>query len=106
MDCEQNYALVRLGRSQKDPVTVVKDRIEYYNVYGDTIYFQRNNLDGDAAFCSVSTDGSNYRVIREGNYTNINVTSQNVYFSEVGKEDTIYQMPVNGSGTISVFDPK
>ena len=106
MDCEQNYALVRLGRSQKDPVTVVKDRIEYYNVYGDTIYFQRNNLDGDAAFCSVSTDGSKYRVIREGNYTNINVTSQNVYFSEVGKEDTIYQMPVNGSGTISVFDPK
>lgn len=104
LDCENNYSLVRLSRSQTEPVTIVGDRIEYYNVYGNTIYFQRNNLDGDAAFCSVSTDGSNYQVILEGNYTNINVTSQYVYFSEMGDEDTVYQMPLGG-GSISIFQP-
>lgn len=104
LDCLNNYSLVKLSRSQSEPVPVVNDRIECYNVYGNTIYFQKNNLNGDAAFCSVSTDGSNYRVILEGNYTNINVTSQYVYFSEAGDEDTVYQMPLGG-GSISVFQP-
>ncbi len=104
LDCEANYSLVRLSRSQTEPVTVVSDRIESYNVYGDTIFFQRNNLNGDAALCRVGTDGSNYQVITEGNCTNINVTSDYVYFSRVGQEGTFYRMPVNG-GEITTFNP-
>lgn len=105
LDCTQNYSLVKLGRSATEPIPLSADRIEYYNVYGDTIYFQRNNLNDDAALCSMNTDGSNYRVIMEGNFTNINVTSSYVYFSEVGKEDTIYMTPTNGKGSISQFQP-
>lgn len=105
VDCEQNYALVKLGRSQKEPVTLTTDRIEYYNVYNDMIFFQRNNLDGEAALCCMKTDGSDYKVIRKGNFTNICITSQNVYFSAFGEENTIYQTPVSGSGEISVFNP-
>ncbi len=104
LDCERNYSLIKLARSAA-PVQLVDDRIEYYNVSGDTIYFQRNNLEEDAALCSVNTDGSNYRVIMEGNFTNINVTSQNLYFSKVGAEDVIYQTPLNGNGSVSVFTP-
>ena len=104
LDCENNYSLIRLARSQA-PVQLVSDRVEYYNVYGDTVYFQRNNLAEDAALCSVKTDGSDYRVIAEGNYTNINAASQYLYFSEVGSENVIYQMPLNGNGEISIFSP-
>lgn len=104
LDCERNYSLVKLARSQA-PVELVSDRIEYYNVYGDTIYFQRNNMEEDAALCSINTDGSNYRVIMEGNFTNINAVSQQLYFSEVGAENVIYQMPLNGNGEVSIFSP-
>lgn len=105
LDCEQNYSLVKLSRSQSEPVRIVSDRIESYNVYGNLIYFQKNNLDGDAALCCVRTDGSNYKVIREGNFTNINVTSQYVYFSEAGKEGSIYMTPTGGNGSVSLFNP-
>ena len=105
LDCEANYSLVRLGRSQETPVQLSSDRIETYNVYGNLVFFQRNNLDGDAALCCMQTDGSNYRVIREGNFTNLNATSQYLYFSAVGEESTIYRTPINGSGEISVFNP-
>lgn len=105
LDCENNYSLVSLKRSQAEPVQIISDRIEHYNVYGNTIYFQRNNLNDDAALCSVNTDGSNYKVIKEGNFTNINVTSGYVYFSEVNREGMIYKVPVNGDGTVSIFQP-
>ena len=105
LDCLNNYSLVKLGRSQSEPVQLASDRIEYYNVCGNMIFFQRNNLNGDAALCCMRTDGSNYKVIREGNFTNINATSQYVYFSAVGEEDTIYQTPVSGSGEVSTFLP-
>lgn len=106
LDCLNNYSLVKLERSQSEPVQLSSDRIEYYNVCGNMIFFQRNNLDGDAALCCMQTDGSNYKVIREGNFTNINATSQYVYFSAVGEEDTIYQTPVSGSGEITTFRPE
>lgn len=105
LDCENNYSLMKLARSQTEPEILVDDRIEYYNVYGDTIFFQKNNLEDDAAFCCIKTDGSNYKIIREGNFTNINATSRYVYFSAVGEENIIYQTPADGSGDVSVFQP-
>lgn len=105
LDCDQNYALVKLDRSSPTPTVLVNDRIEYYNVYGNTVYYQKNNLDGDAALCSIHTDGSGFTEIQAGNFTNINVTSQYVYFSEVGNEDVIYMTPTNGSGGVTIFNP-
>lgn len=105
MDCAQNYALAKLDLSASTATVLVPDRIESYNVYGDVIYFQKNDTEGNAALCSIHTDGSNYKEILSGNYTNINVTSQYVYFSEYGNEDLIYKMPTNGDGTVSVFEP-
>lgn len=105
LDCEQNYALMQLNRSQTTPKMLVSDRIESYNVYGDTVYFQRNNLNGDAALCRIGTDGSNYQVIVEGNFSNINVTSQYVYFNETDNTKTVYQFPTGGGGTFSKFNP-
>lgn len=105
LDCAQNYSLMKQSRSAAAPVQLTADRIETYNVSGNLIVFQRNNLNGDAALCSMNTDGSNYRVIREGNFSNINIAAQYVYFTETGMENTIYRMPVNNPGDISIFNP-
>lgn len=104
LDCEQNYALMQLKRSNALPSALASDRIETYNVYGDTVFFQKNNLDGDAALCSIKTDGTDYRELLSGNYSNINVTSQYVYFYAAGQEDVMYKMPLSG-GDVTVFQP-
>lgn len=104
VDCENNYSLVKINRSSNSPISLGTDRIECYNVYKDTIYFQRNNLNGDAALCSMNTDGSNYQVIMEGNFTNINITSEYVYFSEVNNSNIIYRTPTMGNADISVLN--
>lgn len=104
LDCGQNYALMQLGRSQSEPTVLVKDRIETYNVFGDTVYFQKNNLNGDAALCSIRTDGSDYQELLSGDYANINVTSQFIYFTSVGQDGTVYKIPTSG-GDVSVFNP-
>lgn len=105
LDCDQNYTLVRLNRSQEKPVSVTSDRIECYNIYGETIYFQRNNLDDDAALCSIKTDGSDYQVIQQGNYTNLNVTAGYVYFTAVDNQQTMFRFPVNDPAAVSIFHP-
>lgn len=50
------------------------------------------------------TDGSDNRVVAEGNYTHINMTSRYVYFQAFGDEFTTYHMPLGGSA-YSVFAP-
>lgn len=105
MDCDNNYALCSLGLNDTEPYVLVDQRIETFNVYGNYIYFQTNDLNGNAALCRVNRNGSDMRVIRNGNHRNIHVTSENVYFREFGDDKTIYQMPVDGSGIISIFNP-
>lgn len=105
LDCDQNYALARLDLSAPEPVILVSDRIDAFNVYGDVIFFQRNGADESPALCRINADGSGYQEIASGNYTNINVTSQYVYFSQYGNEDVILQTPLSGDGTVSVFQP-
>lgn len=105
LDCEQNYALCCLTLSDNTPKILTTDRIESYNVFGDYIYFQRNNLNGDSALCSMKTDGSDYKVICTGNYVNINITNDYVYFSEFGHENVMYRTRTGGDGSISIFEP-
>lgn len=105
LDCEQDYALVQLGLSEAEPKVIIKDRIETYNVYGDTIYFQKNNLNGDSAFCSVKKDGSGYTEIKKGDFNQINATSKYIYFAPAGVDNLMYRIPVNGDNTVTEFTP-
>lgn len=105
MDCDNNYALCSLRMGETQPFVLVDQRIEMFNVYGNYIYFQTNDLNGNAALCRVNINGSDMRVIRNGNHRNIHITSDTVYFREFGDDKTIYQMPADGTGSISVFNP-
>lgn len=79
MDAENNYKLACVDSVTGEKMTLSDDRIEHYNIYGDYIYFQRNN---DAALCRMRTDGSDYTVILEGDYTDINYAASNIYFRD------------------------
>lgn len=87
MDCDNNYCIARVDLTTGDKTIICEDRVDWYNVFGSYIYFQRNNIDNkdeEPALCRMRTDGSDYEVLATGNHLNINTTSTYVYFREYG----------------------
>ena len=48
-------------------------------------------------------DGSEPEVVAQGNYQNINITSNYVYFNEYNNEVPVYRTPADGAVNVSVF---
>jgi hypothetical protein len=53
----------------------------------------------------MNTDGSNVEVVAEGEYKNINITSNYTYFHDYSDSGNMYQTPTNGTVSVSVFSP-
>ncbi|MBR5420928.1 MAG: DUF5050 domain-containing protein [Lachnospiraceae bacterium] len=81
------------------------ERIESFNLYGDTIYYQTIDESGnnEYAFKRIHTDGSGEEVLLYGVVRDIQVTSTYVYFRDFNADMPIYQIPTGGS-SISSFD--
>lgn len=103
MDCDNHYAIARVDIATGEKVLLSEDRVDCYNVAGDYIYFQRNDRE-NPALCRMRTDGSDYKVLVEGNHMNINTTSEYVYFRDYETEQT-YRMAHEGNGEIELFAP-
>lgn len=88
LDVANDYRLCRYSRSQNVIEVLTQDRVDCFNVGGGFIYYQKNGA--DAALKCMRTDGSGAKVIAEGNYTHINMTSQYVYFQEFGNDVVLY----------------
>ena len=102
LDVNQNNALVHTSLSTGKPITLSKDFIELYNVYGSYIYYQRGG--SNPALCMIKNDGSDFKEIALGEYTNINVTSYYIYFQDF-KTGNVYYTPTSNPGEISDFSP-
>lgn len=48
MDVDQNNALVHTNMKSGHPVTLTKDSLDLYNVYGSSIFYQRYSEDNPA----------------------------------------------------------
>ena len=83
--------------------TLSDDRIDCYNITGNYIYFQRNST-STPALCRMKTDGSDYTVIAEGNYTNINATETDVYFRDFAS-GVMYKTPIADPSDVEIFNP-
>lgn len=101
LDVANDYRLCRYIRSQGVVEVLTNDRVDCFNISGGYIYYQKNST-SSPALIMMNADGSNRKVVAEGNYTNINVTSQYVYFQEYGKEASLYHAPL-GSTVASPF---
>lgn len=104
MDNINNYALIKADLSTGDTTTITKDRIDCYNVYGDYIYYQKNDSE-TPALCRIKTDGTDFEVVADGNYTEINVTSRYVYFRLFSDNTTFYRTPTTGGINMTTFHP-
>lgn len=103
LDVAGNYRLCRYSISQNNIEVLTEDRVDCYNMVGGYIYYQKNSATEPQLKC-MRTDGSEVRVIAEGNYTNINATSWYVYFQAFDDSTTMYHTPLGGSG-YSTFNP-
>lgn len=88
MDVAENYRLCRYSLTQNFVEVLTDERVDCFNVGNGYIYYQTNG-DEPQLKC-MRTDGTDSKVIAEGNYTNINMTSQYVYFQKFGIESSLY----------------
>lgn len=101
MDCDNNFTIAKVDLTTGTKTLVCEDRVDCYNVSGDYIYFQRNE---SPALCRIRTDGSDYEVLSEGIHTNINVTSDYVYFRDYNTEQT-FRISKSSGASVESFLP-
>ena len=101
MDVENNYRLCRYSLSRNEVEVLTEERIDCFNVGYGYVYYQVNGE--EACLKCMRDDGSDSRVIAEGNYTAIHMTSQYVYFQTFGETSTWYHSLL-GSQSYSGFD--
>ena len=105
MDVDANYRLCRVDLTNLDggATVLTNDRVDTYNVYNNCIFYQRNS-ETNPALIRMNIDGTNPEVIAEGNYTNINCTSNYTYFQLFGQDAPVYKVYTNGGTNVTIFD--
>lgn len=104
MNIADDYKLCRYEMSTGEVQTLTEDRVDQYLVCGSYIFYQRNS-ESEPALIAMYADGSEPRVIAEGNYTGLSATSKFVYFSEFGTVGDMYKVSLESSGfQVMTFD--
>lgn len=102
MNVEDDYKLYRYDISQGIVTKVTSERVDTFNVHNNSIFYQRNQ---NPALIHMNDDGTGATIIAEGNYSNINCTSTYTFFTPYGSEDTVYMIPTDGYGSVTLFNP-
>lgn len=103
IDGNQNTALVHTNTSFNETTIVTKDQIDFYNVYGDYIFYQK--YDGEnSGLCMIKKDGTGYMMIKKGTFKEINVTKDLVFFRDARTNKAYYIMKSMPDNVIS-FNP-
>ncbi len=99
-----DYALCFLDYSSQEPVTLVDDSCSFYNISADcnTIYYQVDGGDNNR-ICKLDLTSGVTETIMDGNYKNIHVTSQYVFFRDYDETNTYAYNP--SSGELNTFIP-
>lgn len=103
MDVENNYKLCRYSLADGSSLLLTEDRVDTFNVYDNIIYYQANSS-SEPALKRMYTDGSGLITVAEGNYTNINITSEYVYFTGFGSDVPVYKTSTFGPVNTETFD--
>ena len=103
LDLDDEYSLKSYSLFDGAITTIVDDRIDSYNMYESSIFYQTSGKDNYALW-RVNTDGTGTSLIMNGVFKNINVTSTYTYFTDFGNDYPIYQVSTFGGTSVSTFD--
>ncbi len=104
MDLHSNYELHRYHLSSGEEQVLSSDRIDFFNVYGNVIYYQKSSTTSPA-LKRINIDGSNDEIIKEGVFESVNITSQYAYFNEFSKQTPVYHQSTYGPVAPQVWTP-
>ena len=102
MDVMNDYRLCRYSLSSNTIEILTKDRIDFFNIYSNVIFYQKSSATAPSLHRMLA-DGSSNEVIAEGVYNNINMTSTYTYFGEFGNYYTTYCTPTFGPANVTEF---
>lgn len=102
MDIQNNYRLCSYSLADGEVRIITNDRIDFYNVTEEYIYYQKSS-ETSPALKRVRLDGSGEEIVTEGTYRNLSATSNFLYFRDFNDDVTIYHTPINGPVSVSEF---
>jgi len=104
MDLRSNYELHRYHLSTGEEQILSSDRIDFFNVYGNVIYYQKSSTTSPA-LKRINIDGSNDEIIKKGVFESVNITSEYAYFNEFSKKTPVYHQSTFGPVSPEVWMP-
>ena len=104
MDLRSNYELHRYNLSTGEEQILSGDRIDFFNVYGNIIYYQKSSTTAPA-LKRINIDGSNDEIVKKGVFESVNITSQYAYFNEFSKKTPVYHQSTFGPVAPEVWMP-
>ena len=105
MDLETDYELHSYNLSTGEEKTLSTDRLDYFNVYGSIIYYQKSSPT-EPALKRIYIDGTGDEIVKEGVYESVNITSEYAYFNEFEKPTPVYHQSTYGPVSPEVFKPE
>ncbi|MCM1387353.1 MAG: DUF5050 domain-containing protein [Bacillus sp. (in: Bacteria)] len=103
MDVANDYRLCRYSLSQNVIEVLTNDRVDFFNVYYNYIYYQKSSQT-EPALKRMNIDGSNPEIVASGVYENINITSQYVYFNQYGASVPVFRTSTTGPVNVTPFN--
>lgn len=105
IDMVDGYHLYRMNQDGSNPTLLVKERCSTYNITntGKYLYYQID--DGtNSGICRLSLETFEAETLMAGNYKQINVTDNYVFFKDFDNTNT-YVVAAEGGSDISTFNP-
>lgn len=104
MDIDNNYCISRYPLKGGKPEIVVKDRCANYNlsISGKYLIYQTDASDNNH-LCKLDLNTGDVTILMDGNYENINVTSNYIFFNQFKSDKTFYLE--NGTNIAKPFNP-
>jgi len=103
MNAADNYKLYRYSLTSGNTERLTDDRVDLFNVYDTVIYYQSNDA-SSPALKRMNADGSSPEVVADGIYSDINITSENVYFTGFNNDVPVYKTSTFGPVNVETFD--
>ena len=103
LNLDGNYNLCRYSIEDDEIQVLTKDRVDCYNLNTEYIYYQKNDAE-KPCLKRIAIDGMVEEVVMDGNFTNINITSNYVYFQPFDSMFMTYRTPAYGSINVSEFE--
>lgn len=103
LDLDDEYKLKCYSMANDSVTTIINERVDTYNISGGVIVYQTAEKD-NYALKRINIDGTSEMTIQTGVFSNINVTSNYIYFTNFNTDYPVYYVESSGYGSVNTFD--